>query len=125
MVWNQQGYKDYVLVYLFFEYVSDRYKGQPFAEFTITRVCLQDLIATKGKSDVGERVDRIIQKTLEDNKLQSFFLDVSFNNPDELGSGKELVDKVSGLIAVFQNPAIDFRNNHASGDDIVTIFGQE
>ena len=45
--------------------------------------------------------------------------DVSFNNPDELGSGKELVDKVSGLIAVFQNPAIDFKSNRASGDDII------
>lgn len=29
------GYKDYVLVLLFFKYVSDRYKGQPFAEFTV------------------------------------------------------------------------------------------
>ncbi len=89
-------------VIVFFKYVSDRYKGQPFAEFTISKgASFEDLIAAKGKSDV------------------------SFNNPDELGSGKELVDKVSGLIAVFQNPAIDFKNNRASGDSIVTIFGQE
>ena len=113
-------YKDYVLVLLFFKYVSDRYKGQPFAEFTISKgASFEDLIATKGKSDVGERVDKIIQKFLEDNRLQGSLPDVSFNNPDELGSGKELVDKVSGLIAVFQNPAIDFKNNRASGDDII------
>lgn len=113
-------YKDYVLVLLFFKYVSDRYKGQPFAEFTISQgASFEDLIAAKGKSDVGERVDKIIQKFLEDNKLQGSLPDVSFNNPDELGSGKELVDKVSGLIAVFQNPAIDFKNNRASGDDII------
>lgn len=113
-------YKDYVLVLLFFKYVSDRYKGQPFAEFTIsTGASFEDLIAAKGKSDVGERVDKIIQKFLEDNRLQGSLPDVSFNNPDELGSGKELVDKVSGLIAVFQNPAIDFKNNRASGDDII------
>ncbi len=30
-------YKDYVLVLLFFKYVSDRYKGQPFAEFTVSK----------------------------------------------------------------------------------------
>lgn len=113
-------YKDYVLVLLFFKYVSDRYKGQPFAEFTISKgASFEDLIAAKGKSDVGERVDKIIQKFLEDNRLQGSLPDVSFNNPEELGSGKELVDKVSGLIAVFQNPAIDFRNNRASGDDII------
>ena len=113
-------YKDYVLVLLFFKYVSDRYKGQPFAEFTISKgASFEDLIAAKGKSDVGERVDKIIQKFLEDNRLQGSLPDVSFNNPDELGSGKELVDKVSGLIAVFQNPAIDFKNNRASGDDII------
>lgn len=113
-------YKDYVLVLLFFKYVSDRYKGQPFAEFTISKgTSFEDLIAAKGKSDVGERVDKIIQKFLEDNRLQGSLPDVSFNNPDELGSGKELVDKVSGLIAVFQNPAIDFKNNRASGDDII------
>ncbi|MBR1811728.1 MAG: N-6 DNA methylase [Clostridia bacterium] len=113
-------YKDYVLVLLFFKYVSDRYKGQPFAEFTISKgASFEDLIAAKGKSDVGERVDIIIQKFLEDNRLQGSLPDVSFNNPDELGSGKELVDKVSGLIGVFQNPAIDFKNNRASGDDII------
>ena len=113
-------YKDYVLVLLFFKYVSDRYKGQPFAEFTISKgASFEDLIVAKGRSDVGERVDKIIQKFLEDNRLQGSLPDVSFNNPDELGSGKELVDKVSGLIAVFQNPAIDFKNNRASGDDII------
>lgn len=113
-------YKDYVLVLLFFKYVSDRYKGQPFAEFTISKgASFEDLIDAKGKSDVGERVDKIIQKFFEDNRLQGSLPDVSFNNPEELGSGKELVDKVSGLIAVFQNPAIDFKNNRASGDDII------
>lgn len=113
-------YKDYVLVLLFFKYVSDRYKGRRFAEFTVNPGgSFDDLIAAKGKSDVGERVDKIIQKFLEDNRLQGSLPDVSFNNPDELGSGKELVDKVSGLIAVFQNPAIDFKSNRASGDDII------
>ena len=45
--------------------------------------------------------------------------DVSFKNLEELGKGKELVDKVSGHIKVFQGPAIDFKSNMASGDDII------
>lgn len=113
-------YKDYVLVLLFFKYVSDKYKNDPFADFTVSEgASFEDLIAAKGKSDIGERVDKIIQKFLEDNRLQGSLPDVSFNNADELGSGKELVDKVTGLISIFQNPAIDFKNNRASGDDII------
>lgn len=113
-------YKDYVLVLLFFKYVSDKYKDQRFAEFKISKgASFEDLVSAKGKSDVGERVDKILQKFLEDNKLQGALPDVSFNNPDELGKGKELVDKVTGLISIFQNPAIDFKNNKASGDDII------
>ena len=113
-------YKDYVLVLLFFKYVSDRYKGQTFADFSVPDgATFEDLVAAKGKKNVGELVDKIIQKFLEVNKLQGSLPDVSFNNSDELGTGNELVDKVSGLIAVFQNPAIDFKNNRASGDDII------
>ncbi len=113
-------YKDYVLVLLFHKYVSDRYKGQPFAMFKVTpETSFDALTLAKGKPDIGERVDKIIQKFMEDNHLQGALPEVSFNNTDELGSGKELVDKVSGLIGVFQNPAIDFRTNRASGDDII------
>lgn len=113
-------YKDYVLVLLFFKYVSDRYKGERRSEFTIKQgASFDELIDAKYTPDVAETVDTILQKFLEDNGLSGSLPDVSFNNPDELGTGKELVDKVSGLIAVFENPAIDFRSNRASGDDII------
>ena len=113
-------YKDYVLVLLFFKYVSDRYKGQRRADFVVSPgASFDDLINAKGKPDVGECVNKILQKFLEDNGLVGALPDVSFINADELGTGKELVDKVSGLIAVFEDPAIDFRTNRASGDDII------
>lgn len=113
-------YKDYVLVLLFHKYVSDRYKGDPLSVYNITDATSFDALKeAKGKPDIGERVDKIIRQFMEDNHLQGSLPDVSFNNTDELGSGKELVDKVSGLIGVFQNPAIDFRTNRASGDDII------
>ena len=113
-------YKDYVLVLLFFKYVSDRYKGKRFAEFNITPgASFDDLTKLRGNPNVGEETDKIIQKFLESNHLQGYLPDVSFNNADELGSGKELVDKVSGLIGVFQNSALNFKNNVASGDDII------
>lgn len=113
-------YKDYVLTLLFFKYVSDRYKGQRYGDFTVGEgASFEDLVAAKGKKDIGERVDKILSAFLEANQLQGSLPEVSFNNEDELGRGKELVDKVTGLIAIFENPAIDFKTNRASGDDII------
>lgn len=83
-------YKDYVLVLLFHKYVSDRYKGQPYAMYNITdETSFDALTKAKGKPDVGERVDKIIQKFMENNHLQGSLPEVSFNNTDELGSGNK------------------------------------
>ena len=113
-------YKDYVLVLLFFKYVSDKYDNEPFAEFQVPDdASFKELIKAKGKQDVGERVNKILQKFLEANKLQGALPQVSFVNTAELGSGKELIDRVSGLIGVFENSALDFKKNRASGDDII------
>lgn len=113
-------YKDYVLTLLFFKYVSDRYKGQRYGDFTVGEgASFEDLVTAKGKKDIGQRVDKILSAFLEENQLQGSLPEVSFNNEDEQGRGKELVDKVSGLIAIFENPAIDFKSNRASGDDII------
>lgn len=113
-------YKDYVLTLLFFKYVSDRYKGERYGDYSVREgASFEDLVAAKGKTDIGERVDKILSAFLGENQLQGSLPDVSFNNEDELGHGKELVDRVTKLIAVFENPAIDFRTNRASGDDII------
>lgn len=114
-------YKDYVLVLLFFKYISDKNKGHGSrAMFKIGEsYSFDDLIAAKNDKNVGELTDTIIGKFLEKNGLEGYLPEVRFNNSNELGEGKELVDKVSGLIAAFQNPALDFKNNRASGDDII------
>lgn len=67
-------YKDYVLVLLFFKYVSDRYKNKRAATYSVAPgASFDDLIAAKGKSDVGERVDKIIQKFLETTACRDLF----------------------------------------------------
>lgn len=112
-------YKDYVLVLLFFKYVSDKYtSNDPFARFQVAPdSSFDELVKAKGKKDIGERVNKIIRKFLEDNGLSDSLPEVNFYNQDELGSGKELVDKLSGLIGTFQN--LDFSSNRVSGDDII------
>ena len=111
-------YKDYVLVLLFIKYVSDKYAGLPFAPITIPEgASFKDMVALKGKSDIGDQINKkIIAPLANANKLSDM---PDFNDATKLGSGKEMVDRLTNLIAIFENPALDFSKNRAEGDDIL------
>jgi len=111
-------YKDYVLVLLFIKYVSDKYAGQPYAPITIPpEASFKDMVALKGKSDIGDQINKkIIAPLANANKLSDF---PDFNDAAKLGSGKEMVDRLTNLIAIFENSALDFSKNRAEGDDIL------
>ena len=42
-----------------------------------------------------------------------------FNDATKLGTGKEMVDRLTNLVAIFENKALDFSKNRAEGDDIL------
>ena len=111
-------YKDYVLVLLFVKYVSDKYAGQPYAPITIPAgASFADMVALKGTPDIGDQINKKILAPLANaNKLSDF---PDFNDAGKLGSGKEMVDRLTNLIAIFENPALDFSTNRAEGDDIL------
>jgi len=111
-------YKDYVLVLLFIKYVSDKYAGQPFAPITIPEgASFKDMVAFKGKPDIGDQINKkIIAPLANANKLSDM---PDFNDAAKLGSGKEMVDRLTNLIAIFENKALDFSKNRAEGDDIL------
>jgi type I restriction enzyme M protein len=111
-------YKDYVLVLLFVKYVSDKYAGQPYSPITIPPGAgFKDMVALKGKSDIGDQINKkIIAPLTNANKLSDF---PDFNDATKLGSGKEMVDRLTNLIAIFENPALDFSRNRAEGDDML------
>lgn len=111
-------YKDYVLVMLFIKYVSDKYAGQPYAPITIPAgASFADMVALKGKPTIGDDINKkIIAPLTNANKLVSM---PDFNDPEKLGSGKEMVEKLTNLISIFENPALDFSKNKAEGDDIL------
>src|SRR5215210_3761724 len=111
-------YKDYVLVLLFIKYVSDKYAGQPYAAITVPPgASFKDMVALKGTSDIGDQINkRIIAPLASANRLSDF---PDFNDAAKLGSGKEMVDRLTNLIAIFENPALDFSRNRADGDDIL------
>jgi type I restriction enzyme M protein len=111
-------YKDYVLVLLFIKYVSDKYAKVPFAPITIPPGAgFPDMVALKGTPDIGDQINKkIIAPLAEANRLSDL---PDFNDATKLGSGKEMVERLTNLIAIFENPALDFSTNRAEGDDIL------
>jgi type I restriction enzyme M protein len=114
-------YKDYVLVLLFIKYVSDKYAGMPFSPIIIPAGAgFKDMAALKGKPDIGDDINRKIIGPLANANQQLSQADFpDFNDANKLGSGKEMVDCLTNLIAIFENPALDFSKNRAEGDDIL------
>jgi type I restriction enzyme M protein len=111
-------YKDYVLVLLFIKYVSDKYAGVAFAPITIpSGASFADLVALKGKSDIGDQINtKIIAPLGNANKLSDL---PDFNDASKLGTGKEMVERLTNLIAIFESKSLDFSKNRADGDDIL------
>jgi type I restriction enzyme M protein len=114
-------YKDYVLVLLFIKYVSDKYAGQPNALIEVPAgSSFTDMVALKGDKEIGDKINKhIIAKIAAANDLKGVIDVADFNDPDKLGKGKEMQDRLSNLVAIFDNPALDFRKNRADGDDLL------
>ncbi|WP_317897156.1 class I SAM-dependent DNA methyltransferase [Aurantibacillus circumpalustris] len=113
-------YKDYVLVLLFVKYVSDKYANDPNGLIKIPKGGgFSDLQALKGQKDIGEKMDIAISALAKENDLEKVIDNISFQDDEKLGKGKEMVDKLTDLIAIFENPSLDFSKNRAEGDDIL------
>jgi len=111
-------YKDYVLVLLFIKYVSDKYADVPYAPITIPKgASFKDMVALKGKPDIGDKINKkIIAPLANANKLSDM---PDFNDANKLGSGDEMVKRLTELIAIFEDKRLDFSKNRAEGDDIL------
>lgn len=116
-------YKDYVLFMLFIKYVSDKYADSQDLRPAIVipqGASFRDMVALKGKSDIGDRINTDIIQPLVDANTRLARTDFpDFNDPNKLGEGKDMVDTLSNLIGIFQKPELDFSNNRAEHDDIL------
>jgi type I restriction enzyme M protein len=142
-------YKDYILDLLFIKYVSDKYqdddkamivvpKGKSFTEDELAESrknskllkdalkeilkggSFTDMVALKNKAYIGEGINIIFgnfQQANPDITKGISFAD--FNDEDKLGKGKDMTDRLTKLVGIFQNPALDFSKNRAEGDDIL------
>jgi len=111
-------YKDYVLVLLFMKYVSDKAAAQENYLLVIPKGGgFADMAALKGNKEIGDKINKIIAKLAEKNELKGVIDVADFNDSDKLGRGKEMVDRLSRLVAIFEG--LDFGKNRAEGDDLL------
>ena len=116
-------YKDYVLFMLFIKYISDKYgDSDDFAPpVTIPKgASFKDMIALKGKSDIGDQINKAIIAPLVNSNARLSKSDFpDFNDPNKLGEGPAMVERLSNLVSIFQKPELDFSQNRAEHDDIL------
>src|SRR5882757_9795358 len=116
-------YKDYVLFMLFIKYVSDKYGDSDDFAPPVTippGASFKDMIALKGKSDIGGKINtRVIQPLIDANSRLARTDFPDFNDPNKLGEGQAMVDRLTNLIGIFQKPELDFSQNRADNDDIL------
>ena len=112
-------YKDYVLVILFVKYISDKSRSDAAFDIEIPDGCyFEDFVALKGNPNIGEEINKKMQKLAEANQLEGVFV-ADFDDEAKLGKGKDKVETLSKLIAVFQNENLDFSKNRAADDDLI------
>lgn len=116
-------YKDYVLFMLFIKYVSDKYGNSDDFSPPVTipaGASFSDMVKLKGKSDIGDKVNtQIIQPLIDHNTRLARTDFPDFNDPNKLGEGQAMVDRLTDLISIFQKPELDFSKNRADHDDIL------
>ena len=112
-------YKDYVLTLLFVKYVSDKHASDPHSLVDVpANGSFEYLRSLDGDPEIGDKVNKAIGRLAEANDLRGVIDLADFNDPDKLGSGKDMVDRLSKLIRIFHN-RLDFSGNRAAGDDLL------
>ena len=111
-------YKDYVLTLLFVKYVSDKAKVNSRSLIDVpSGGSFDDMLKAKGDKEIGDRFNKIIAKLADANGLRNVIDLADFNDEEKLGKGKEMQDRLSKLVTIFND--LDFRGSRAEGDDLL------
>ena len=134
-------YKDYVLTMLFVKYLSDFYKEKlellraeygdksdrieaklKKEKFKLDESCtFEYLLAHKEAVNLGEIMNKTLEKIEEDNKdkLEGIFRSIDFNNKNKLGDTKERNAILQNLLEDFSDSRLDLRPSMLEGNDII------
>ena len=111
-------YKDYILTLLFMKYVSDKAERNPYEIIQVPEGgSFADMVELIGNAEIGDKINKIIAKFAEANELDNFLAQADFNDTGKLGRGKDMVDRLSKLVAIFND--LDLGANRAEGDDLL------
>ena len=111
-------YKDYILTLLFVKYVSDKAKVDANSLIDVPAGgSFDDMLAAQGDVEIGDRFNKIIAQLAEANGLRNIIDQADFNDEEKLGKGKEMQDRLSKLVTIFND--LDFRGSRAEGDDLL------
>ncbi len=111
-------YKNYILTLLFVKYVSDKHENDADALIEVpTGASFSDMVSLKGDKEIGDKINKIIAKLAEVNDLKGVIDQADFNDDNLLGRGKEMQDRLTKLIAIFES--MDFHSNQSGGDDLL------
>ena len=111
-------YKDYILTLLFMKYVSDKANNNRYTEIIVPEDGnFSDMVACIGDKEIGDKINKIIGRLAEENDLKGIIDQADFNDDNKLGRGKEMQDRLSKLVAIFES--LDFRANRVEGDDLL------
>ncbi|WP_070138427.1 type I restriction-modification system subunit M [Crocinitomix algicola] len=138
---DSQNYKDYILAFLFFKYLSDKYrdKYQEFQKqygddeelikrkmsrepFVLQEDCtFEHVVENKNNPQLGEFLNKVFEKIEDDNKkkLEGVFGDLDFNSSAKLGEAKKRNQTLKDLIEDFDKPKLDFRPSVIGSEDII------
>ncbi len=113
-------YKDYILTLLFMKYVSDKAKNNRSESIEVPPGgSFNDMLTLRGDKEIGDKINKIIAKLADANQpLKGVIDQADFNDETKLGTGKEMQDRLTKLINIF-NDLDDLSSNRAEGDDLL------
>lgn len=138
---DSQGYKDYILAFLFFKYLSDKHKDKyeefkaQYGEneeliqrkmsrepFVLSEDCtFENVVQNKNNPELGQFLNKVFEKIEDDNKkkLEGVFGDLDFNSSTKLGEAKKRNQTLKNLIEDFDKPKLDFRPSVIGTEDVI------
>src|SRR3954466_11801906 len=110
-------YKDYVLTLLFVKYVTDKSKRPDSLIEVPEGGSFDDMVEASGDDEIGDKINKIIGRLADANDLRGVIDLADFNDDERLGKGKEMQDRLSKLVSIFND--LDFSGSTAEGDDLL------